>query len=219
VIAITGPGRSGTSFLADLYRNLGFDPGGGWDRKINAGREHPDVVKINEELYKELDIPLGPPVSNLGAQRWDRVPELAETYGDRLREVAGRLDVAKDPRFSWTLRVWLEAQAPIQHVVLTFRRTYDVQASARRAGMGVRADAPTERLNQARSVLLYRMGSAITACADYPVGWSLLFFPDYLSEPEDLYEQLEFPKPVDKQKFLKVFKKTADPKRVHFGQE
>jgi len=219
VIAITGPGRSGTSFLADLYRNLGFDPGGGWDKKINAGREHPEVVQINDELYKELDIPLGPPVTNLGAQRWDLVGELADRYGDRLRAIAGKLAVAKDPRFSWTLRVWLEAKAPIEHVVLTFRRTDDVQASARLSGMGVKETAPIEYRNQARSVLIYRIGSAITAVADYPVASSLLWFPDYLEEPERLYDQLAFPTPVDREKFLKVFRKTVNPKNVHFGKE
>jgi hypothetical protein len=218
MIAITGPGRSGTSFLADLYRNLGFDPGGGWDRKINAGREHPEVVRINDELYKELDIPLGPPVTNLGRQRWDRIGELADRYGERLREIAGRLEVAKDPRFSWTLRVWLEANAPIDHVVLTFRRTDDVQASARRSGMGVKEMAPIEYRNQARSVLIYRIGSAITAVADYPVASSLLWFPDYLEDAEGLYEQLPFPSPVDKDRFLKVFRKTVDHKNVHFGK-
>jgi hypothetical protein len=50
VVVITGPGRSGTSALAQLYRDLGFDPGGGWVKRANAGFEHPEIRAINHAL-------------------------------------------------------------------------------------------------------------------------------------------------------------------------
>ena len=137
MIVITGPGRSGTSFLADLYRKLKFDPGGGWDKNIRAGLEAADVVEINQQIAKDLKAPVGPgPKAALGEQRWDLVGELAEKYGPQLHEIAARYEVCKDPRFVWTLRVWLAAKVPIEHVVLTFRRVDDVIGSAQYAGMG-----------------------------------------------------------------------------------
>ena len=37
MIVITGPGRGGTSLIASLYRELGFDQGGEWFDDTNAG--------------------------------------------------------------------------------------------------------------------------------------------------------------------------------------
>jgi len=56
MIIITGPGRSGTSIIAQLYQELGFDPGGTWDPKVNAGLESPDIVAVNDAIQKELGI-------------------------------------------------------------------------------------------------------------------------------------------------------------------
>ena len=36
MIVVTGPGRSGTSLVAQLYRELGFDPGGRWHDDVRA---------------------------------------------------------------------------------------------------------------------------------------------------------------------------------------
>jgi len=56
MIIITGPGRSGTSVIARLYQELGFDPGGTWNPKVNAGLESPDIVIVNDAIIKELGI-------------------------------------------------------------------------------------------------------------------------------------------------------------------
>lgn len=219
MIVITGPGRSGTTFLADLYRRLKFDPGGGWDKKIRAGREHHEVVEVNDLLTKELKAPVGPPPTEpLGAQRWDLVSELADRHGERIREIAGSLPVAKDPRFAWTLRVWLEAKAPIEHVVLTLRRVDDLIGSAHHAGMA-RPKETIDDWNRARTALVYRIGSAITSVGDYRVPHSILWFPDYLSKPQELYEELVFPSPVSWENFLRAFKKVMKPDLVHFGTQ
>lgn len=57
MIIITGPGRSGTSFLARLYQSLGFDPvpgGGGWEESINGGLEDLEVGRVNLEIIRAL---------------------------------------------------------------------------------------------------------------------------------------------------------------------
>lgn len=54
MIVITGPGRSGTSFVASLYKELGFDPGGPWRQRDNAGFEHSEFVDANEALMRLL---------------------------------------------------------------------------------------------------------------------------------------------------------------------
>lgn len=59
MIVITGPGRSGTSFLASLYKELGFDPGGGWRRQQNMGLEDSAFVRANEALLVALGTSAG----------------------------------------------------------------------------------------------------------------------------------------------------------------
>ena len=56
MIVVTGPGRSGTSFLAALYRELGFDPGGRFEPAVTAGLEAGDVVRMNLRLADELGV-------------------------------------------------------------------------------------------------------------------------------------------------------------------
>ena len=219
MIVITGPGRSGTSFLANLYQNLGFDPGGGWEADKRAGLEERSVVKMNTKLCEELGAPIGPPPRTpLGQQRWHLVNELADKHGKKLRKLAEEREVVKDPRFCWTLRVWVAAGAPIEHVVLTLRRVEDVIGSAAHAGMRKPVDqVSVEQLNNARSTVTYRIGAVVTAAAESGIPYSTLWFPNYLSDPEALYRALAFPRPLSLDAFLVGFRRTVKPELVNFG--
>jgi hypothetical protein len=205
--------------MADLYRNLGFDPGGGWEDDKRAGLEERDVVKMNTKLCEELGAPIGPPPRTpLGKQRWDRVAELADKHGKKLRKLAEGRDVVKDPRFCWTLRVWVAAGAPISHIVLTLRKVEDVIGSAAHAGMRKPVDeVSAEQLNDARSTVTYRIGAVLTAAAESGLPYSTLWFPGYLSDPEGLYASLSFPKPLSLDAFMEGFRKTVKPDFVNFG--
>ena len=45
MVIVTGPGRRSTSFVASVYRELGFDPLGEWRVDANSGFEAPEVLK------------------------------------------------------------------------------------------------------------------------------------------------------------------------------
>jgi hypothetical protein len=67
VIVITGPGRSGTSFLASIATRLGYDVGGGWDEAMNAGLEALEIVALNDAIIFDLGMtPTGAPTGTLG---------------------------------------------------------------------------------------------------------------------------------------------------------
>lgn len=70
MIVVTGPGRTGTSFLARLYRELGFDPGGWWQSEVRAGLEHHDVWALNARVARALGV-------SAGERRGGRVLEAA----------------------------------------------------------------------------------------------------------------------------------------------
>jgi hypothetical protein len=54
MIVITRSGRSGTSLLARLYQELGFDPTGHWEPGVNAGLEDEEIVGLNNEILAQL---------------------------------------------------------------------------------------------------------------------------------------------------------------------
>ncbi len=87
MIVITGPGRSGTSFLARLYQELGFDPGGRWEPAVNAGFEAPQVRAKNLELADELGV-------SIKERRGGRVLRLlgaaVDAVGERRPKAVGR---------------------------------------------------------------------------------------------------------------------------------
>lgn len=56
MIVVTGPGRSGTSLLARLYRELGFDPGGWFQTEVSAGLEHREVWALNTKVARALGV-------------------------------------------------------------------------------------------------------------------------------------------------------------------
>jgi hypothetical protein len=89
MIIITGPGRGGTSLVASLYRELGFDPGGVWDPHANAGLEDYEVVRANGHIIRDL-----------------RLSVLAgREVGERLRsEHSDVLDDTPPPRFRSRVR-------------------------------------------------------------------------------------------------------------------
>jgi len=86
VIVVTGPGRSGTSFLATLYRELGFDPGGRWEPLVGAGLEHREVVALNLAVAKALGV------------------SIRERRGGRILEGLGQLVRASDGRVPPAIR-------------------------------------------------------------------------------------------------------------------
>lgn len=85
MIVITGPGRSGTSFLAALYRELGFDPGGHWYPSTMAGFEDDDVRTMNLLLAEELGV-------SIRRRRGGRAMQaLDATVGSLSRHLPGRV--------------------------------------------------------------------------------------------------------------------------------
>ncbi len=78
MLIITGPGRSGTSLMAKVYRELGFDPGGEWIEEVNAGLESHEIVRANAKIMRDLGVGLlGPPHTPLMpapiARAWKRI--------------------------------------------------------------------------------------------------------------------------------------------------
>ncbi len=248
MIVITGPGRSGTSFLAALYRELGFDPGGRWHPSAMAGFEADDMRRMNLLLAEELGVSirrrrggralqaLDATVASVGARlpgrfrpplaravdvvrygrltpdlmRWEQLPVVTDRHGEELRAMAKERPVAKDPRFCFTLRVWLASGAPVENVVLTIR-PLDAMADSRvRVGM-----YPTRAKDWGKHNYCYGLGLLLTATAEHRVPVTTLRFPDFLERPDELHRVLPLPEPRSLEQFERAFAATYDPALVH----
>jgi hypothetical protein len=238
MIVITGPGRSGTSVLARLYQELGFDPGGQWHPEVNAGLEAPAVIAANTDIAADLGMSFlrprlsvpapAAPASRLvprGARRriyralarrtapqlmdWSRFPEIVDTYRDRLHELADERAVVKDPRFSWTLPVWAAAGVPIEQVVVCLRDLSAMSASREAAGH------TSFNGNDLRNGLVYAIGMTVTTVQDYALPHCILRFPDLLEDAASLHRRLLFPEPVEEHDLGDALARLRRPDLVH----
>ena len=253
IFVITGPGRSGTSFLASLYKALGFDPGGGWRPQENAGLEDSAFVRANERLLAALGTSAG--LSREGThgpgggrgQRlsgfldsstflrsnerlaavvdgrrwrhagldlidWTALDDVVAEHGSALVQLCAGTDVVKDPRFCWTLPAWLASGAPVTTVLLAVRGL-DAMVDSRLRVRGT-VLAPHGR-SWAKNNFAYGIGLTVATAADYRVPLQTFRYPDFLADPQDLYERLPFPEERTWEEFSAAFETLNDSSLVH----
>lgn len=250
MIVITGPGRSGTSFLASVYREVGVDPGGSWEERVSAGLEDPAVTALNDRILSSLGVTaLGaktelPSVEKLlpgkaGARlkrlvpedrrkalrrrirngRWNQsrsvslltwrgVDDVTATYAEEMTEYASTHVLVKDPRFSWTLPVWLRSGASISHIIITTRdvnKMVDSRQAAEQLAFARRSDAI--------NAMIYALGVSLTSSWDAGVPTLILRFPDFLSEPTETALALPKPTGISADDLARALRRLADPSR------
>jgi hypothetical protein len=248
VIVITGPGRSGTSFLALLYRELGFDPDGEWVAQTNAGLESRAFSRLNTKLAAALGTVASPrqgaksfrslerlrtasehrlpaPVaarvntflgmvgdrrSSLEVMDWSKLDAVVQEHGERLRTLSAKTEVVKDPRFCWTLQAWLAAGASISGVILALRPLDAMVESRIRVGM-----IPEESRVWAKNRFAYGIGLVMAAATEYRVPVTIVRFPDFLDDPDDLYRRLPLPEARSREQFHAAFVSVHDASLVH----
>jgi hypothetical protein len=82
MIVVTGLGRSGTSLVARLYKDLGFDPGGEWLPEVRAGFEDWDIVRANAAIVSDLRM-------SMTEDKWTHERLRREMSPEARREQAG----------------------------------------------------------------------------------------------------------------------------------
>jgi hypothetical protein len=179
MLIITGTGRCGTSLLAQLCRELGYDKGigGGWDKSINAGWESRECVEINDRI------------NELGRQR--RLAEALE--GDLAAKImAFKPRVVKDPRFvrhPGVMRVWATLRKDLR-VVISHREVRAAVRSSREAFFSSidywRTATEGEQIARLNGDLL----SAVQSLADNRVPFRFVYFPEILSDYAQVHDAL-----------------------------
>lgn len=200
LLIITGTGRCGTSFLASLCRECGQNPSGSWDDSVNAGYEHPKVVKINEQVWK-----------NGGA-------------GRKLLSAIKNIDnrVVKDPRFvrfgHSILSAWAYARKDIR-VLLVTRDLDAVVQSMLKDRRRFCAIPPLPSSPKAmKRALENQLSDFRRLAASLRVPILEIEFPWLLDHPTETYQALENFGALDipYRMFFSAFQKLRDPSKVHF---
>ncbi len=142
--------------------------------------------------------------------QWDRVDSVVARHGDAMRKLASNREIVKDPQFCQTLWVWAAAGADISHVVVSVR---SVEATAGR--LMDSGHLPKWAKQQARNHVAYRLGLLLAALHDHRLSHAFVRFPDFLNDPDGLFDALRFPRSVERDAFLKVFEAIRDPSAVH----
>lgn len=175
MLAITGTGRSGTSLMAWFCREMGYDPGGQWQSRINAGMEKGVFTTMNRAIWQ-----------NGGANARQRKRIL--NYGR---------PTFKDPRlmiYPEALQEWI-ALRPDLGLLILFRPMAHVAASAERHPKWFKRRAETRNVNDMRDDdhmnWRYRQfyECLCTAVAS-KVPMRLLTFPEFLEDYDAVHEAL-----------------------------
>lgn len=170
MIIITGPGRSGTSVLAQFCLQMGYHPGGSWYDCVDAGLEHPRVAAINDALYHE-------------ATKTGKVEQTLAQYREEMRSLD--LAVVKDPRFTFhpaILRAWRSVRTDLK-VLMTYRTPEHSLASRKRHARNLL------HKDKAHPDILRRdFANVIETMLDQEIAFAMLLFPNFLNQYQKVYE-------------------------------
>jgi len=160
---ITGTGRCGTSFAAQVFRAAGIDPGGGFDDSVRAGWEFAPVVAVNELILAEVEFP-----------SCSQSDQLLLRWRERMQASIAGVRLVKDPRFSYLLDLWVHAGL-IGRVIQLVRPFRESMASAATVWGPV---APR------RTVAHYqaRVDHVSRTCERHEIPHTLIRFPEVVRE-------------------------------------
>lgn len=205
MILITGSGRAGTSITARLFELLGFDLGANnrWFDKYRAGYEPLGIVRLNEAI--------------IASGVWGRSytpPEqrdaLAHRFRARMHELAARQEVAKDPRFTVTLDLWLRAGVPIEYMVVCIRSPEECIESAAETGAGFAIESP-ESMLRGYHELIARIGCLFQTLALHGIPFGVVRYDHYIED----FLKLDLPMPSNTEEVLRENFKPSQ--RTHSG--
>ena len=170
-ILITGPGRSGTSFLVQLLTRMNYDTGfepyhEPFHESIRAGCEYGDVDMSPDSTVEE-----------------------ARAYMKTMPRIF------KAPDWSWKLKIFLSrGYVDIDHVILPFRDMDDSARSRLSVGLDWMVEDsvtdPLTRLAVQADVHYSMFGRAIEAAYLFRIPLTIMRFPELIQSADYCYRRL-----------------------------
>jgi len=214
MLIITGLGRCGTSVVAWFLQKIGYDLGNlpfdPHTNKIRAGMEFAPAYSINTIMYPHTEDIKDP----LDMNKMTEYNYNGKKYHQTIKERILALDknVIKDPRFTWHPRLieeWYKLRSDLT-LLLLHRNIEDILKSRKRLGEEMGGYTDPKRADQ---ILLYKTDFAdfYTKMLEIKIPHRVLFFPDFLTDYETVYEALCYlGYGFNKEKGHKVWEETID---------
>ena len=197
-IFITGPGRSGTTFLVQLLTRLNFDTGfepyqeayvEKWRAGCEAGPES-DVVELSAEELKE---------------QFDNGPR-----------------IIKGPVWAYLLKfLVINDLLQIDHVVMPLRDLTESAYSRLDVGLDFLLGEdfikmPGHDIGELQeNILAMLTGKVLEVCYVYQVPLTLMRFPRFVMDEEYCYRKVvEFERDIDRRQFGRVWRELANPDQI-----
>lgn len=214
---ITGSGRSGTSFIAMLMHQLGYNVGAEsypTSGPPYAGMEYPEVARVNTDIM--LAIRHRETRHSIFNLTQKRIHELADEFGSRITEFPNNI-FPKDPRFSITLPVWEAVRKDIEFVIVCIRDLHDVVKSAQATNTLLLHETENEEASFMQ--VAARQGHLLTYLHLKKRPMYFLRFPQIVQTPSEVLTYLP---PIVQEKgyfFVeKAWERIANPAMIHFGK-
>jgi len=224
LIVITGTGRSGTTFIAYLLHNLGFDLGHAtfdmdWVKNspFYGCGEDDCCVKINEQIHDVLvNTKRGIERSTFEFGIKDNPPFIAKAKTDvekELEEFPHWDGIVKDPRFAYCLRTWLTYPQTRIDLILDCQR--DIVSCAKSMLRTKKHPGPLEKTIEAMQNMREYLDQTIEM---YGIPRYTIQFPEVVDSPdqlERLFSDYESFRQKDWSKVVEEHAKLADKTLVH----
>ena len=218
MLIVTGLGRCGTSLVMRILKDLDFNLGVNvdWYDEINAGLELGSVHRITSEMYfrflkKGMEINLD---EKSEFNHWkDYTFRYILNNFDRDNRQKDFVDVIKDPRLTWhpdLIKVFWECRKDIK-LLICHRDPSKIFSS--RIKMGKDFEDPKDERMKDVNVFKIDFCDFLTEVMKLEIQYELIYFPNFLKEPEILYKSLSNLCPnfkIIKDDFFKSFNKIVN---------
>ena len=201
MIIVTGLGRCGTSILIKYLGEVGFGLGRNvnWNSEMRAGLELSTAYCINQGMWQGFS-KSGTPID------LERIPSgdywANKTFREQILNVdkderQGKVDVIKDPRFTWhpdLIEAWWEVRKDIKLIIC--HRDIEQIYKSRKALNNRGQDDPKRAVhprNPEVELPRYKIDFAdfFTKVLEIGIDYELLFFPDFLGDFKTVHESLD----------------------------
>lgn len=189
-IIITGPGRSGTTFLMQLLTRLGFDTG-----------------------YRPDDALLYDPVYRAGGET--HVKDIDLDDARQAEQVIKAIpQILKGPQWSFLLKpLLMRGYIEVEHIILPIR-DLDLSVKSRLdAGLYWEVD-PANLVESQTEVMAAALGRVVEACVLYSIPCTIMHFPTLVEDADYCYQKMREVFQIPKSDFLGVFHDLANPSQI-----
>ena len=236
MVIIAGLGRCGTTFMALLFKELGW----GMGKRLSvsehnrAGMEFDVACSINRDLFHYWQ---RTGKVELGLKRHDPYWEEEISIRDRMLRIdndtpahrnEGKVEVFKDPRITWhplIIRAWWEARQDLRLIIM-HRRFEDIIESRRKVSIDYHGtDAHFQDPKRAMRLDEFKTDFAdfYTEVLSLDIPHTVLFYPNFFSKgPSWMYHKVfneaginMIEKQIDLLRFEEVWNKVYDKNKVH----